>query len=369
MNNIKIFIASNGHGEDAIAVKLVEELNKIGDFSFEALPLTGIGSAYTKQNIKVLGSPRIMPSGGFVRLGIKYLLKDIKAGLLGLFMEQIKILRRNGRQADIVIAVGDTFLCSLCGLFTRKKVFFISTAQSVYIGKFIWIDKWFTKHYAKIVFPRDEKTAEHLRQFGINAICMGNVMMDMLQFTGEDFSISKDKKIIGLLPGSREEAYDNFRNILKVVEEISLVCKKNQKDIPVFIAAIAPSIKKEKIMELLSKSEVKIILTDKFADCLNRSDAIIGLTGTGNEQAIGLGKPVITFPGKGPQMTLPFLIDQSKLLGGMVFIVENNPKIIAQKVLDILYDNDIPVFCKKIGVERMGESGAAARISEHIVKI
>lgn len=367
MNNIKIFVASNGHGEDAIASRLIEELKKMGNFSFEALPITGLGNAYIAKNVKVLGLPKIMPSGGFVRLGMKYLFKDIKAGLLKLFLDQIKILRTNGRQADLIIAVGDTFLCSLCGFFTRKKIIFVSTAQSVYIGKFMWIDKWLTKHYARIVFSRDAKTTEHLKQFGINAVYMGNVMMDMLQITGYDFSIPKDKKMVGLLPGSREEVYDNFENILKAVGEIVSISQKKQTDVPAFVVAIAPSVKKEKITQMLSKIKEKIILTEQFADCLNRSDVIIGLTGTGNEQAVGMGKPVVAFPGKGPQMTLPFLIDQSKLLGGMVFIVENNPKIVAQKVYDILNDNDILSVCREIGLERMGESGSAARISDYIV--
>src|SRR3972149_5019873 len=45
------------------------------------------------------------------------------------------------------------------------------------------------------------------------------------------------------------------------------------------------------------------VVKGKFADVLRRSQVVIGLAGTANEQAVGLGKPLITFPGliQGPQ--------------------------------------------------------------------
>lgn len=397
MKPLNIFFASNGHGEDIIACQIIKELReKMPFLSFKSLPLTGEGGAYVSNQVMVLGSRKIMPSGGFVRLGLKYLLKDIKAGLLDLFIEQIRILRSDGRKSDFVIAVGDTFLCSLCGIFTGKKIIFVSTAQSVYIGEFLWIDKWFMRHYARVVFPRDEKTASNLRMFGIPAVYFGNVMMDCLEITGEDFGIPATKKVVGLLPGSRDEAYGNFQYILGAVEEISAGSQKKDYGLPAFLMAIAPSIKIEIIEKIGQDSDwefrktkpeessrgiigflikplttlkgihSQIIISNKFADVINNADTIIGLSGTGNEQAVGLGKPVVAFSGKGPQMTLPFLRDQNKLLGGMVFIVPRDRKMIAQRIFSILDDPSIGENARKIGFERMGPAGAADRISSYI---
>lgn len=388
---MKIFFASNGHGEDLIACQIIKQLRQeIPLLTFQALPFTGEGQAFIASQVPVLGPRRVMPSGGFARLGIKYLLRDIKAGLFSLFIGQIRILRNEGRKSDFVMVVGDTFLCTLCGLFTGKKIIFIPTAQSIYIREFSWVDKWFIRHYTRMVFPRDEKTASYLKAFGIPTIYLGNPIMDCLEITGEDFGIAAEK-VVGLLPGSREEAYDNFPSILEAVEEISIAAQRGNYALPAFIMAMAPSLKLEMIKNIaqsagwefqktqgeesgkgilgfLIKPPVRVIISSKFGDVINGADAVIGLAGTANEQAVGLGKPVVAFPGKGPQMTLSFLKDQSKLLGGMVFIVPRERKMIAQKIFSILNDPSIAATTKKIGDERMGSSGAAKRISSYIAE-
>jgi len=390
MNTTKIFFSSNGHGEDIIACQIIRELKKISnDFSFSALTLNGSGGSYRENGVKVIGPDKQMPSGDFVRLDLRYLLKDISKGLLNLFREQVNTIKKEGRSSDFIIAVGDTFLCTLCGFFSGKKVIFISTAQSVYIGKFLWIDKWLMKHYSKIIFPRDVKTALDMGAFGIPAFYMGNVMMDCLEVTGEDFGINPSRKVCALLPGSREEAYSNIRYILDAVEEICKQSEEQKKDIPEFILALAPSLKIESVAEVserkgwvfrhngsekperkiagfLEKNSISIIISSRFADILNRSDLCIGLSGTGNEQAVGLGKPVIAFPAGGPQMTSKFLKDQSRLLGGMVFIVRPDGKAVAEKFFALLNDRSVLDRCCIVGTERMGVPGSAYRIAQHI---
>ena len=388
---LNILFSSNGHGEDIIACQIIRELKKISaHFLFSALSLNGSGRAYRENNVRVLGPDIQMPSGGFVRLGLRYLIKDISKGLLNLFREQVSIIKKEGRSSDFVIAVGDTFLCTLCGFFSGKKVIFVSTAQSVHIGKFLWIDKWLMKHYSEIIFPRDEKTALDMKEFGIPALCLGNIMMDCLEITGEDFGIcDPSSKICALLPGSREEAYSNIRYILDAVEEICIQSEEQKRDMPKFILALAPSIKTETIGEVseskgwvlrpgesgkhekkaagfLEKNGISVTISGKFADILNRSDLCIGLSGTGNEQAVGLGKPVIAFPAGGPQMKHKFLKYHSKLLGGMVFITRPDKKAVAEKFFSLLNNQSVLDQCRIVGTERMGLPGAAQRIARHI---
>ena len=57
---------------------------------------------------------------------------------------------------------------------------------------------------------------------------------------------------------------------------------------------------------------------DAFADILQQSSLVIGMTGTAVEQAVGLGKPVITVPGNGPAFTYRFAEAQHRLLGNSV---------------------------------------------------
>ena len=58
---------------------------------------------------------------------------------------------------------------------------------------------------------------------------------------------------------------------------------------------------------LISSSGESIrIVQGKFGDVLFSSEAIIGLSGMGNEQAVGLGRAVVSFPSGGPQITKRF---------------------------------------------------------------
>src|SRR5690606_31672793 len=44
-----------------------------------------------------------------------------------------------------------------------------------------------------------------------------------------------------------------------------------------------------------------IIAKNRFADVLRLSDVVVGMAGTANEQAIGLGIPLVTAPSRGVQ--------------------------------------------------------------------
>ena len=72
---------------------------------------------------------------------------------------------------------------------------------------------------------------------------------------------------------------------------------------------------------------------------------------------------MVAFAGKGPQITEKFLRIQQKLLGGAVFIVKKDAKIIAHKVLSLLEDSKELAKIAKIGKNRMGEPGATSRIA------
>ncbi|MCD6406830.1 lipid-A-disaccharide synthase, partial [Candidatus Aerophobetes bacterium] len=118
---------------------------------------------------------------------------------------------------------------------------------------------------------------------------------------------------------------------------------------------------------LISKEKAVVkVVRGRFGDVVNLSKVIIGTAGMANEQAVGLGKPVVAFPGKGPQITEKFLRIQRKLLGGCVFIVKRDSEAIAEKVFSLLQDFELLKKVARIGKERMGEPGAAERIARLI---
>ncbi|HOM27763.1 MAG TPA: lipid-A-disaccharide synthase-related protein [bacterium] len=389
MKSLKLLFVSNGHFEDMMACQIIKHLKKNLPFvCIKALPLVGEGKAYISEGIPVLGPCKNLPSEGLIHFGFKYLLKDIKAGLIPLFIKQIKVLRKEGKNSDFIVAVGDIFLCALCGFFSGKKIIFASTAQSIYIRKIDRINIWLMKHFANVVFPRDEKTHFYFKKFRIPSVYFGSLAMDCIDFTGEDFNIPAEKKVIGLLPGRRKDAFKKLYFLLEIVNKILEKAKEENKEIPFFIISLSfflniEEVKKEigklnwKFIEVklkekgiigyLVKDSNKIIVSDKFGDVINKSNLIIGFSGAANEQAIGLGKPVITFPVKGNLYPWYFFEKiQKKLLGGYVFALPFDIKLIAEKIFSIIEDPLIEKEVKKIGLERVGPAGAGKKIALYI---
>ena len=378
-----ILFLSNGYGEDMIATAIIGELKKQGSLGLKALPLVGEGREYRSADIELIGLAKELPSGGFSSQGFSYLWKDIRAGLIRLIWEQVKALKKARESIELVVCVGDIYLVLLSVLFLDKPVIFLATAKSDYIGRHYPVELWLMRRRCRLVFTRDEITALSLRKSGVNALFLGNVMRDCLTITGEDFAFPENSLTIGLLPGSREEAYDNLIDILQVAESLKEVA-------PRFLLALAPSLslnrvkekikgigwrlrevspeeKKKGIAARLTKDNGKkdvIVARGRFGDILNKSDLLIGLGGTANEQAAGLGKPVITFVGNGPQTTQRRLREQKKLLGDSLIVAGKEQ---AGARIEKLLKNKSQIKTRgKTGQERMGKPGGARKIAEKI---
>jgi uncharacterized protein (TIGR03492 family) len=156
----------------------------------------------------------------------------------------------------------------------------------------------------------------------------------------------------------------------------------------IFLGAIAPSLSldpfQDRLMaknwQILPKQSIKspikdpnaifftknkhhLILTQQaFAECLRRSDLAIAMAGTATEQFVGLGKPAIAIPGKGPQYTVKFAQQQGRLLG-MSLILVSKPEEVAFKILKILRNPDFWQSILENGPRRMGLPGASSRIA------
>ncbi|MBC7189849.1 hypothetical protein H5U35_06515 [Candidatus Aerophobetes bacterium] len=381
---IVVFL-SNGYAEDNIACCIIKNLLRLSPFlKIKAAPFVGEGISYKKMGVEIIGPCRRMPSDGFVGGKIVYLLKDLNAGILNLYWQKIKALRRERKNIKCLVCVGDIFLVVVCAFFIKKPVVFLPTAKSDYIKEHYFVEKWLMRRFCRIVFPRDSLTAFSLKKSRINAVYLGNPMMDCLEITGEDFGIDRKNPVIAILPGSKEEAYDN---LLFAAEAARYIFKKRKAN---FLVALSSSLDVEKVKEKMvkrgwkvsfsslknkdvigflspEKAEVKVI-RGKFGDVVNISQVVIGTAGMANEQAVGLGKPVVSFAGRGPQITEKFLRTQRKLLGGAVFIVKREPAVIGDKVLSLLEDKEILSRIKETAKERMGEKGAAPRIAKAIFK-
>ncbi len=151
------------------------------------------------------------------------------------------------------------------------------------------------------------------------------------------------------------------------------------------LAAIAPSLDLEKLHQIVldfrwqrvsettysvglgEKRATLVLAQNRFAEFLHQADVAIAMTGTGAEQFAGLGKPVITIAGKGPQFTSAFAEAQTRLLGPSVRLVAE-PAQVASAIQSILSNPDRLQLIADNGHRRMGEPGAADRIAQCLIE-
>lgn len=402
---MKVLSLSNGHGEDQIAVQILQALQQHPLApEVAALPIVGKGHAYTQNQIPVIGPVQAMPSGGFIYMDRRQLARDLRGGLLQLTGQQLQTVRTWARAGGVILAVGD-IVPLLFAWGSGANYAFVGTAKSDYYlrdeqGRLPQIQGWkrlegwsgsvyhpwerwlMSGSRCKAVFPRDRLTTQILKHGSIPAFDLGNPMMDGLEPSLIKSLPQYSPKIL-LLPGSRPpEAYENWQLITTAIQGLI------ESPAPLlFLGAIASGLDLQILARILQgagwqqqpgtldldwpdpgalsfqQRQATLILTQQtFSDCLYQADLAIAMAGTATEQVVGLGKPVITLPGRGPQFTPAFAEAQTRLLGPSVILV-NHPEAVPPQVHRLCRD---PVALKRIaenGRQRLGPPGAAGRIA------
>jgi uncharacterized protein (TIGR03492 family) len=391
-----ILFLSNGHGEDSINCQILKALRVSGaDVDVSAMPIVGDGVAYRRSTVPIIGPTSQMPSGGVFYMNPLFFLKDIGAGLIALTWQQLQAVWRHSRHCDLVVATGDIVAAAIARSTDRPYIIFLSAHSSYYegrveLGLILW--QLLSSEKCLAVFTRDALTAADLNRQGLKkAQFVGNPVMDNLNSTGKDLQLIPGVRTIALLPGSRlPEAANNLVLLLELVKEIA-----SNSTLPVqFRAALVPalmpqlddiaarsgwqhrsgklifpaikrSFSEEKLVEVMCSA-------DAFADILQQSSLVIGMTGTAVEQAVGLGKPVIAVPGNGPAFTYRFAEAQNRLLGDSVQVIGTqaaNSDIIKEAALAVdrtLQDDKYLASCIQNGLERMGRSGGSIKIANYV---
>tara|TARA_B100000427_G_scaffold109900_1_gene91118 strand:- start:790 stop:1899 length:1110 start_codon:yes stop_codon:yes gene_type:complete len=365
---MKILILSNGNGEDTIAINIINAfLKHKSDIEFITCPLVGNGKAYLNNNLNTLIQNPIFPSGGFIR-SIKDLLGDIKAGLISHIRTQINAIKKT-EDIDITIAVGDVF-CLWLASFSKTPTFFLPTAKSDHFMPHSFFERWAIRKLTTHSFPRDIPTTNSFNQHNLPASFYGNPMMDSLITNQKAINNPTNAPVIGLLPGSREEAYQNLIHMLTICEAFFQKTSN-----PIFVCALPQTLTIQKIAQeskwtynptkkyLQSPKQGCIVhLTTHFKELINQANCIIGLAGTANEQALYLGKTVICFEGFGPQSSLKRFREQQKLMGDTLVISETKQPDYIIKILEKTLQKNPAKKNNSINLN------ASEKISEQILK-
>ena len=397
----RLLCISNGHGEDAIARRILTELRSHHpEVELAALPLVGEGTAFQKMGVNLIAATKVLPSGGFIYMDSRQLARDLKGGLISLTLAQLKALKSWAQDGGTVLAVGDIVPATFAwwsGLpyavvGTAKSAYYLKDEQGPLPG-LPWYSGWAGSTYlpwerwlmsrdrCRLAVVRDELTRSELQQLGLTRVMAGNPMMDGLTPTAELALPSTDAAAltICLLPGSRApEAYANWEIILSTVET---VLQQYTPQSIQLLGAIAPALDLAELRQPLHatgwqsdsdagtdfhKANGRLTLTQTaYADCLHLADAAIALAGTATEQFVGLGKPAFTIPGEGPQFNPTFAQLQTQLLGPSVILVDS-PMLMGATMAAVLSDGDRLATIRQNGQRRLGPPGAAAAISAQL---
>ncbi len=335
MNQPVISIVSNGHGEDYIGSNLAKALIKqIPNSHIQLFPLVGSGLAYEQAGFEPGFKNTPFPSGGFVR-NIRSIAGDFKSGLGSTLWRQRKTLCSAIQNSDLVIVVGDVFCLGMSKFRLSTPCFFLPTAKSDRFMKHSLIEYRLMKRWCQTIFPRDHLTTDSFLTHGLPAKWVGNPMME-----GLERARNAQASDIGLLPGSREEAYENLFLQLKIVEEIARERPSLKFKIGWPLQLSIDTLEKETEkwgwavdQNQLVKGSIEIPLVLDFVAFLKSCRVIIGLAGTANEQAAHVGKTVIAFEGSGSQSTLKRFLEQKKLLDDQLIVVDSHDPLKISKIV------------------------------------
>jgi len=368
---------------------------------FSYFPLVGPGNAYQGLRFGVRYGPLWEPpSGGFPFAGFKNLAADLRAGLIRHTVAQLMAAWRAQRQAyKAVVAVGDAYsllLAALASSAGRTPLFHLQPLISAY---YLWPEgemrpiPWFERlrrlneipaedftaferalsAKAQAVYVRDAFTLKRARQLGMkNARHHGSFAMDLLP--PPKALLPLEGPLVALLPGSRADVGYSLPLMLKAAALLApwpaaVAWAKRFEDLPRAVRN-RTAIQSEQFAWYRPEGAPPVLLARKhFSEILHAARVVVGTAGTANEQAAGLGRPVVGFPTPGPQYTRRFAERQKRLLGEALTLVEPDPKAVAEAVQRLWEEGPERRRAIEAGRERIGPPGALPQIAKEIAEV
>ena len=393
----RLLLISNGHGEDVSGALLGIELQRIGH-QVEAFPFVGKGNAYQNVGIQIHGFRKEFSTGGIGYTSLIGRFTELIQGQIFYLFSSLFLLLNMASSYDLLIVVGDVVPLFAAWLSKRKIAVYLVAYSSHYEGKLRlpWPASICLKSNRVLeIYSRDDLTAKDLTiQLNRPVAFLGNPFMDPVLTPKNQFP----KKVfrLGILPGSRRPELDqNLLMILRVLKclpnsfvsdanfsfDLALVNSIRDEEFIALVSHYGWSAFKQSFntifLELINGTSYLKVHRNSFAELLQSSDLLLCMAGTAAEQAVGLGKPVIQLPGKGPQFTSSFAEAQRRLLGKTVFCAEekysnkrnlclDTANLIVEISSNLIKDSQFKEACLKKGLSRLGEKGGTKRIAASI---
>jgi uncharacterized protein (TIGR03492 family) len=387
-NDRHVLFISNGNGEDEIACRVIAALRRIAPkgLILEAWPMVGLGAAYRALSVPVKGPANLLPGEGFGTLSFSALFRDLQAGFIATHLNQARHARAQRGRHDLLVGVGDVVPLA-SGWLARTPMAFIACAKTAYYGGVdghMPLERHLMRKGCVEVFPRDKPTMEGLVRKGVSATYLGNPMMDDLPPPPSPL-IGPDRLGIALLPGSRGDA---TRNAAFLLTAAGIMTEKTAPQPLSFLIACHPRVEIAEVISALSETVWRpagdddlppgsarlvgpngaeaLLLRQAFAAVLHSSALAVGMAGTANEQASGLGLPLITAAGAGNQGEA-YLRMKMRYFGNAAIATPRDPAAIAAAMASLLADPARRAVMSAEGRKRMGAPGASAAIAAALV--
>jgi len=372
----RFLFISNGHGEDAIAAAIVASMPKSA--VVEAYPMIGAGNAYAGV-CPIVGPRATLASEGWRNVKGS-LRRDIATGGLGTVPPALNFLRQIKGKYDRVTVVGDMIGVLACYFTGHRGLYYLDVYKTGAARLYSGPERWTIKQACKTVFCRADNLARSLEHIGVDARSAGNVMMDTIPHGDYDAQARRQRPLaVTLLPGSRALTAESFA--LQVAALRTLPAELR----PDVFLAVAGSVS---VDELAKKAGLKrtTMLSAESADLgelsdgdltihmargaamgnlLAASDVVLSQAGTATVQALGLGKPAITFVN--PRDRRSRFNDEQMLFGEARTVVPAEAPAVGAALRGLLSDDEERRRLANIGRQRIGGSGAMSAIIEALV--
>lgn len=373
----RVLFISNGLGEDSIAAAIIRRLPS--GIVAEAYPTIGEGHAFDGV-CDIVGPRARLPSQGWrnVRGSVA---RDLLSGdLFSNIGAALRFGRDIGNAYDLAIVVGDIVGVAGCFLVGAKGIVYLDVYKTGAGRLYSAAERWLIGRTADVTFCRSESLAAPLRAAGQDARCAGNVMMDTIAYG--DYNTTPRRRrftAVALLPGSRQFTAESFS---LQIEALSLVTPTKRPDI---FLALAGTVSLEQLAQAAGLT-IRQPATAEAADAgtlvgggltvqvargaagnlIGGADLVLSQAGTATVQALGLGKPVVTFIN--PRDRRSRVRDENALFGEARIVVKPDAEALAETIERLLDDSAERKRLGAIGRERIGPPGAIDEIVKAIME-
>lgn len=386
-----LLLLSNGTAEDLIGARLLGEVGRRA----WVLPLVGGGRAYAGvPGAARLGPTLALPSGGFPFGSAANLRADLRAGLIGTTLEQVRAARAAGREAGAVVVVGDAHALTLGTLAARAggvPLVQVQPLVSAHYAEGLGMrgalrelnalganipmpSELALARRAHAVYLRDAATARLYAAQGVPARWAGSFAMDTLPAPERDVcALTGGRPVLALLPGSREDHRASLPRMLRAAarlpEATPLVAWAHGWDAVTLPPGWALRVEDDRTAWAEGEGAEVALLRGAFGAIARAADVAVGTAGTANEQLAGLGVPVVAFSTRGPQFTPGFVRRQGRLLGEALRLAPADPEAVAAEVRVLLRDGRVRARAALAGMTRVGPGGALPVIAAELRKL